>query len=50
VEGGGIYKTTTILNHRIGVERYSGRWVARDGAAVPRRTDNRPDTVLVVLN
>jgi hypothetical protein len=47
---GCIYKTTAILNHRIGVERYSGHWAPRDAAPVPHRTDNKPDTVLVVLN
>ncbi|MGD0528348.1 MAG: hypothetical protein ABSE49_24645, partial [Polyangiaceae bacterium] len=46
---GAIYVTTAILNHRIGVERYSGRWIPRDGGSFPHRTDNRPDTVLVVL-
>ncbi len=46
---GGIYVTTAILNHRIGVERYSGRWIPRDGAPYPHRTDNRPDTVLTIL-
>jgi 4-amino-4-deoxy-L-arabinose transferase-like glycosyltransferase len=44
-----MYKTTFVLNHRIGVERYSGRWTARDGSAVPRRTDSRPDTVLALV-
>jgi hypothetical protein len=46
---GAIYVTTAILNHRIGVERYSGRWVPRDGAPFPHRTDNRPDTVLTIV-
>ena len=46
---GAIYVTTAILNHRIGVERYSGRWIPRDGAPYPHRTDNRPDTVLTIL-
>ena len=46
---GGLYVTTAILNHRIGIEHYAGRWVPRDGAAFPRRTDNRPDTELLVL-
>jgi hypothetical protein len=45
-----MYKTTAVLDHRIGVERYSGRWIPRDGSAVPHRTDNRPDTVLTVMN
>src|SRR5580692_6765951 len=25
-----LYETTTVLNHRIGVERYSGRWIPRE--------------------
>jgi hypothetical protein len=45
-----IYKTTAILNHRIGVEHYAGHWVPRDGAPVPHRLDGKPDTTLVVLN
>ena len=46
---GALYVTTAILNHRIGVERYSGRWIPRDGNPYPHRTDNRPDTVLTIL-
>ena len=46
---GAIYVTTAILNHRIGVERYSGRWVPRDGTSFPHRTDNRPDTILTIV-
>ena len=46
---GWIYVTTAVLNHRIGVERYSGRWIPRDGGPFPHRTDNRPDTVLTVV-
>ncbi|HEY3819745.1 MAG TPA: glycosyltransferase family 39 protein [Polyangiaceae bacterium] len=46
---GGIYVTTAILNHRIGVEHYSGRWIPRDGNPYPHRTDNRPDTKLTIL-
>jgi hypothetical protein len=49
-KAGFMYKTTAVLNHRIGVERYSGRWVARDGSAPPRRRDNRPDTVLATVD
>jgi len=44
-----LYKTTTVLNHRIGIERYSGRWIPRDGGAFPHRVDNRPDTLLTIL-
>jgi hypothetical protein len=46
---GAIYVTTAVLNHRIGVERYSGRWIPRDSSAFPHRTDNRPDTLLTIL-
>jgi hypothetical protein len=44
-----IYSTTTILNHRIGVEQYVGRWVARGNNQVPHRTDNRPETLLAIM-
>jgi 4-amino-4-deoxy-L-arabinose transferase-like glycosyltransferase len=45
-----LYRTTTVLDHRIGVERYSGRWIPRvKGEGFPRRPDNRPDTLLVVV-
>jgi 4-amino-4-deoxy-L-arabinose transferase-like glycosyltransferase len=45
-----LYETTTVLNHRIGVERYSGRWIPREtGSPFPHRVDNRPDTVLAVV-
>jgi hypothetical protein len=45
-----LYKTTTVLNHRIGIERYSGRWIPREtGSPFPHRVDNRPDTVLAVV-
>jgi 4-amino-4-deoxy-L-arabinose transferase-like glycosyltransferase len=44
-----IYVATTVLNHRIGVEHYSGRWVPRDGASFPHRVDNKPDTLLAIL-
>jgi hypothetical protein len=43
-----IYVATTVLNHRIGIEQYSGRWIPRDSAPFPHRTDNRPDTVLLI--
>ena len=45
-----LYKATTVLDHRIGVERYSGRWIPRvKGETFPRRPDNRPDTLLEVV-
>jgi hypothetical protein len=46
---GYLYKTVTVLNHRIGRERYVGAWASRDGAATPRRLDHKGDTTLVVL-
>jgi hypothetical protein len=42
---GGIYKTVAVLNHRIGRERYLGRWA---GSWAPRRTDGAAETSLVV--
>ncbi|HEY1697578.1 MAG TPA: glycosyltransferase family 39 protein [Polyangiaceae bacterium] len=45
-----IYEATAVLNHRIGVERYSGRWIPRDGGPFPHRVDNRPDTILTTLD
>lgn len=47
---GFIYKTDTVLNHRIGVEEYLGHWTSRDGAPAPRRLDRHPETPLIVLN
>ncbi|HEY4013504.1 MAG TPA: glycosyltransferase family 39 protein [Polyangiaceae bacterium] len=44
---GFIYKTTIVLNHRIGRERYDGYWTGGNG--VPRRTDDQKYTRLVVL-
>jgi hypothetical protein len=46
---GYIYRTTVVLNHRIGVERYVGGWASRDGASPPQRIDHKPDTTLVTL-
>ena len=46
---GYFYRTETVMNHRIGRERYAGHWSSRDGAAVPRRTDRQPDTTLVIV-
>lgn len=46
---GFIYSTQVVLNHRIGVEQYSGRWASRDGSPAPERADHKPDTQLLVL-
>ncbi len=46
---GYLYRTVTVLNHRIGRERYEGHWASRDGSPAPRRLDKRPDTTLLVL-
>jgi hypothetical protein len=40
-----LYKTVTVMNHRIGRERYLGRWV---GAWAPRRSDGAPETTLAI--
>ena len=40
-KAGYVYKTTTVLDHRIGRERYVGAWASRDGAAAPQRTDHK---------
>jgi hypothetical protein len=44
-----IYSTEVVLNHRIGVERYSGAWQSRDGSPAPTRTDGRADTTVATL-
>ena len=46
---GFIYCLETVLNHRIGVERYAGHWSSRDGAPAPRRTDRKSETVLAIV-
>jgi hypothetical protein len=43
-----IYKTVTVMNHRVGRERYSGQWVSRDGSVAPRRIDGPPMTPVAV--
>jgi hypothetical protein len=48
-KAGFIYSTQVVLNHRIGIERYSGHWSTRDGSAVPQRVDRKPDTTLLVV-
>ncbi len=46
---GFIYVISTVLNHRIGRERYAGAWRSRDASAYPRRLDGQRDTTLLVL-
>ena len=43
-----IYKVDTIMNHRIGRERYYGQWVSRDGSPAPKRVDGPQQTTLTV--
>jgi hypothetical protein len=45
---GFIYAVSTVLDHRIGRERYVGAWRTRDGSAVPVRLDGRSETTLLV--
>jgi hypothetical protein len=45
---GFVYEVETVLNHRIGREEYSASWVSVDGSPPPRRSDGKPETVLVV--
>ncbi len=44
-----LYMTDAVLNHRIGRERYTGRWQTRDGSPPPRRADGQAETTLTVL-
>jgi hypothetical protein len=44
-----IYRTVTVLNHRIGAERYAGQWVSRDGSAPPTRVDGPLPVTLAVI-
>jgi len=46
---GFIYRTETVMNHRIGIEQYLGRWSTRDGSPPPRRLDGRPETPLATI-
>ena len=46
---GYLYSTVTVLNHRIGRERYVGAWASRDGCMPPHRTDHKGDTTLATL-
>jgi hypothetical protein len=43
-----IYKIDTVMNHRIGRERYDGQWVSRDGSPAPKRIDGVPQTTLAI--
>jgi hypothetical protein len=44
-----LYATETVLNHRIGRERYWAYWQSRDGTPAPRRPDGAPQTTLAVV-
>jgi hypothetical protein len=44
-----VYRTTAVLNHRIGRERYWGRWRSRDGGPAPTRVDGQAETTLAIL-
>ncbi|HEX8796592.1 MAG TPA: glycosyltransferase family 39 protein [Polyangiaceae bacterium] len=46
---GFIYRTETVMNHRIGVEQYLGRWSTRDGVPAPKRLDHHPETTLAIV-
>jgi 4-amino-4-deoxy-L-arabinose transferase-like glycosyltransferase len=47
---GFLYKIETDLDHRIGSEQYLATWASMDGTAPPRRSDGKPDTLLVTMN
>ena len=44
-----IYTTAVVLNHRIGLEAYLGRWEARGASPAPRRLDGRSETPLAMV-
>jgi hypothetical protein len=44
-----IYVTDAVLNHRLGRERYWGRFQARDGNPAPERIDGKAQTTLTVV-
>jgi 4-amino-4-deoxy-L-arabinose transferase-like glycosyltransferase len=46
---GFLYTSDAVLDHRIGRERYWGRWRPRDGSVAPQRLDGRPETTLALL-
>jgi len=45
---GFIYKTTTVMNHRIGREQYAARWISRDGSPAPARIDGSLPVTLTI--
>jgi hypothetical protein len=45
---GFFYTTQTVMNHRIGVERYSARWYSQDGHPAPRRAGGA-ETILSIV-
>jgi hypothetical protein len=47
---GFLYTQQVVLNHRIGVEQYTGFWVGRDRGSVPLRLDGKPSTLLLELH
>jgi hypothetical protein len=44
---GFLYRAEIVLNHRIGRERYWGRWRSRDGSPAPQRLDGTPQTTVI---
>ena len=46
---GMLYRAEVVLDHRIGRERYWGKWRSRDGSPAPQRTDGTPQTTLAVV-
>jgi hypothetical protein len=46
---GFLYVVEMVMNHRIGRERYAGRWQPLSGAWAPRRSDGAPDTTLAIV-
>jgi len=46
---GFYYSIQVPLNHRIGRERYTGRWMSRDGSPPPARTDGGLDATLAIV-
>jgi hypothetical protein len=44
-----IYVTDAVLDHRLGQERYWGRFRSRDGSPAPERLDGKPQTVLTIV-
>jgi hypothetical protein len=47
---GFIYSHMVVLRQRIGVERFYGGFMAKDGSAPPMRLDNERDTELLLAN